>query len=59
MLNGGEVVIETMLSRGVDHVYFVAGGTYVTVLEALSRPRKRRQLWDLKAEVTRPSGASI
>ena len=37
MLNGGEVVVETMLSRSVDHVYFVAGGTYVTVLEALSR----------------------
>ena len=37
MLNGGEVVVETMLSRGVDQVYFVAGGTYVTVLEALSR----------------------
>ena len=37
MLNGGEVVVETMLSRGVEHVYFVAGGTYVTILEALSR----------------------
>lgn len=37
MKNGGEVVVETMLSRGVDTVFFVAGGTYVTVLEALSR----------------------
>ena len=36
MLNGGEVVVETMLSRGVDQVYFVAGGTYVTILKALS-----------------------
>ena len=36
MLNGGEVVVETMRSRGVDQVYFVAGGTYVTILKALS-----------------------
>ena len=40
MLNGGEVVVETMLSRGVDQVYFVAGGTYVTILEALSRHQR-------------------
>ena len=37
MMNGGEVVVETLLSRGIDTVFFVAGGTYVTVLEALSR----------------------
>ena len=37
MKNGGEVVVETMMSRGVDSVFFVPGGTYVTVLEALSR----------------------
>ena len=36
-MNGGEVVVETLLSRGVDTVFFVPGGTYVTVLESLSR----------------------
>ena len=36
-MNGGEVVVETMKSRGVDTVFFVPGGTYVTVMEALSR----------------------
>ena len=40
-MNGGEVVVATMLSRGVEAVFFVAGGTYVTVLEALSRVRNR------------------
>lgn len=37
MKNGGEVVVAAMLSRSVDTVFFVPGGTYVTVLEALSR----------------------
>ena len=36
-LNGGEVLVETLLARGVDTVFFVPGGTFVTVLEALSR----------------------
>ena len=36
MLNGGEVVVRTLLSRGVEQVFFVAGGTYVTVLKSLS-----------------------
>ena len=36
-MNGGEVVVATMLSRGVEAVFFVPGGTYVTVLDALSR----------------------
>ncbi len=40
-MNGGEVVVATLLSRGVDTVFFVAGGTYVTVLEALSREQNR------------------
>lgn len=35
--NGGEVLVQTLLSRDVDTVFFVPGGTYVTVLEALSR----------------------
>lgn len=38
---GGEVVVETMLSRGVDTVFFVPGGTNVTVLEALSRNQNK------------------
>jgi acetolactate synthase I/II/III large subunit len=41
MMNGGEVVVETLLSRGIDTVFFVPGGTYVTVLEALSRVQDR------------------
>jgi acetolactate synthase-1/2/3 large subunit len=36
-INGGEAVVATLLSRGIDTVFFVPGGTYVTVLEALSR----------------------
>ena len=35
-MNGGEALVETLRSRDVDAVVFVAGGTYVTVLEALS-----------------------
>ena len=38
-MNGGEVVVATMLSRGVETVFFVPGGTFVTVLDALSRVR--------------------
>ncbi|MGI9335251.1 MAG: thiamine pyrophosphate-binding protein [Gammaproteobacteria bacterium] len=40
-MNGGEVVVQTLLSRQVDTVFFVSGGTYVTVLEALSRNQDR------------------
>ncbi|MFC1491066.1 thiamine pyrophosphate-binding protein [Nitrospinota bacterium] len=36
-MNGGEVVVETLLSRGVDTVFFVPGNTNVTIMEALSR----------------------
>lgn len=36
-MNGGEVIVATLLSRDIDTVFFVPGGTYVTVLEALSR----------------------
>ena len=36
-MNGGEVLVATLQSRGVDTVLFVAGGTFVTVLECLSR----------------------
>ena len=41
MMNGGEVVVTTLLSRDVDTVFFVPGGTYVTVLEALSRVQNK------------------
>jgi len=40
-MNGGEVVVQAMLSRGVDTVFFVPGGTNVTVLEALSRNQNK------------------
>ncbi|MCB1740838.1 MAG: hypothetical protein KDK91_10740 [Gammaproteobacteria bacterium] len=36
-MNGGELLVETLRSRDVDTVFFVAGGTYITVMEALSR----------------------
>jgi len=36
-MNGGEVLVQTLLSRGVEAVFFVPGGTFVTVLDALSR----------------------
>ena len=40
-INGGEAVVATLLSRGIDTVFFVPGGTYVTVLEALSRVQNK------------------
>jgi acetolactate synthase-1/2/3 large subunit len=40
-MNGGEAVVATMLSRGVETAFFVPGGTYVTVLDALSRAQNR------------------
>lgn len=36
-MNGGELLLATLRSRGVDTIFYVAGGTYITVLEALSR----------------------
>ena len=38
-MNGGEVLVGTLLAHEVDTVFFVPGGTFVTVLEALSRNR--------------------
>jgi len=35
-VNGGEALVETLVSRDVDTVFFVPGGTYTTVLRALS-----------------------
>ena len=40
-MHAGEVVVETMLSRDVDTVFFVPGGTNVTILEALSRNQNK------------------
>lgn len=40
-MHGGEIVVETWLSRGVDTVFFVPGGTNITVLEALSRNQNK------------------
>ncbi|MEM7403787.1 MAG: thiamine pyrophosphate-dependent enzyme [Pseudomonadota bacterium] len=36
-MNGGEVVVRTLRERGLERVFFVAGGTFITVMEALSR----------------------
>ena len=38
-MNGGEIVVATLLSRGIEAVFFVPGGTFTTVLESLSRHR--------------------
>ena len=40
-MNGGEVLVATLLSRDIDTVFFVPGGTYTTVLEALSRVQNK------------------
>lgn len=40
-MNGGEALVATLLSRDIDTVFFVPGGTYVTVLEALSRVQNK------------------
>lgn len=40
-MNGGEVIVATLLSRSIETVFFVPGGTYVTVLEALSRVQNK------------------
>ena len=36
-MNGGEVLVSTLSAHTIDTVFFVPGGTFVTVLEALSR----------------------
>ena len=36
-MNGGEVLVEVLRARGVSTVFFVAGGTFITVMEALGR----------------------
>lgn len=40
-MNGGDVLVATLLSRGVDTVFFVPGGTYTTVLKALSQVQNK------------------
>ncbi len=40
-MNGGEALVATLLSRDIDTVFFVPGGTYTTVLEALSRVQNK------------------
>ena len=42
-MNGGEVVVNVMLSRGVDTVFFVPGGTNTTIMESLSRNQNKIQ----------------
>ena len=36
-MNGGEVLVSTLQAHRIDTVFFVPGGTFVTVLEVLSR----------------------
>lgn len=40
-MNGGDVLVATLLSRGVDTVFFVPGGTFTTVLKALSQVQNK------------------
>ena len=40
-MNGGEVVVETMLSRDVDTIFVVPGSTNVTIMECLSRNQNK------------------
>ena len=40
-MNGGEVLVDVMLSRDVDTIFFVPGGTNTTVMEALSRNQNK------------------
>jgi len=42
-MNGGEVVVNVMLSRGVETVFFVPGGTNTTIMESLSRNQNKIQ----------------
>ena len=43
-MNGGEVLLATLRSRAIDTIFYVAGGTYITVLEALSRQNTIRAI---------------
>ena len=43
-MNGGEVLLATLRSRSIDTIFYVAGGTYITVLEALSRQNAVRAI---------------
>ena len=36
-MNGGEVLVSTLRAHDIDTVFFVPGGTFVTVMEALSK----------------------
>lgn len=40
-MNGGQALVSTLIGRGVDTAFFVAGGTYVTALHAISRNQNR------------------
>lgn len=40
-MNGGDALVNTLISRDIDTVFFVAGGTYVTALHAISLNQNR------------------
>ncbi|MEW6671346.1 MAG: thiamine pyrophosphate-binding protein [Thermodesulfobacteriota bacterium] len=53
-MNGGEVVVKTMISRGIDTVFFVPGETNTTIFEALSRHQK-----EIRSVPTRLESAAV
>ena len=52
-MNGGEVLVQTLLSRGVDTAFFVAGGTFITVMEAMSRVSNQLRAVPVRLESSR------
>ncbi len=53
-MNGGDVLVETLVSRDVDTVFFVPGGTFTTVLRALSERRN-----EVRAVSTRLESSAV
>jgi acetolactate synthase I/II/III large subunit len=56
-MNGGELVVKTLLGRGVDTVFFVAGGTFITVMEAMSHVRDEMRAVPMRLESSATFGA--
>ncbi len=56
-MNGGEVLVQTLLSRGVDTAFFVAGGTFITVMEAMSRVSNQLRAVPVRLESSATFGA--
>ena len=56
-MNGGEVLVQTLLSRGVDTAFFVSGGTFITVMEAMSRVSNQLRAVPVRLESSATFGA--